>query len=156
MQQSGSLKFSFKKRVKSLESLEIRENSIFLTGVLAGRNFKINATVAGRDISLDLGSAQLPVSCELFLRFDSEKKRLLVTPHFPKPKSLYTTDPGAALLLLLSALAEKEYPVELAAIQPILANVGPRSISVELEPVDIQTQKDALLIKMRPKVAKGP
>jgi hypothetical protein len=103
---------------------------------------------------MNLGSVKLPLSCELFLRFDGNKKVLFVTPRFPRPTSLYTTDPADALLLLLSSLGEKEYPVELGSIQPILAKVGMRNILIELEPVDIQTQKGLLLIKMKPKVSR--
>ena len=140
--------------IKSLEKLEVRDKSVFLQGVVFGRNFTVQTTIAGKEISMDLGSVQLPVSCELFLRFDGKNKVLFLTPHFPKPKSLYTTDPGDALLLLLSSLGEKEYPVELDAMQPVLAKVGTRNIPIRLEPVDIKTQKGLLLIKMRPRVEK--
>jgi hypothetical protein len=140
--------------IQSLEKLQVREKSIFLQGVVSSRNFTMNTTIAGKEISMDLGNVRLPVSCELFLRFDGNKKVLFVTPRFPKPESLYTTDPADALLLLLSSLGEKEYPVELGSIQPILAKVGTRNIPITLEPVDIQTQKGLLLIKMRPRVSK--
>jgi hypothetical protein len=141
--------------LESLEKLQVKEKSLFIRGVVSGRDFTINTTIAGKDISLNLGSAQLPVSCELFLRFDGKKKILFVRPRFPKPNSLYSTDPADALLLLLSSLGEKEYPVEFGAIQPILAKAGTRDILIELEPVDILTQKGLLLIKMRPLVTRG-
>ena len=141
--------------IQSLEKLQVRGKSIFLQGVVAGQNFTMNTTIAGKEISMNIGSVQLPVSCDLFLRFDENKKVLFVTPHFPKPKSLYTADPADALLLLLSSLGEKEYPLELGSIQPILAKAGTRNILIELEPVDIQTQDGLLLIKMRPRLSKG-
>jgi len=140
--------------IQSLEKVQVREKSLFLQGVVSGQNFTLNTTIAGKEISMNIGSVQLPVSCELFLRFDGNKKVLFVTPHFPRPKSLYTTDPADALLLLLSSLGEKEYPVELGSIQPILAKAGTHNILIELEPVDIQTQKGLLLIKMRPRLSK--
>ena len=139
---------------ESLENLQVMEKSLLLQGVASGRNFTVVTTIAGREITMKLGNVQLPVSCELFLRFDSSKKTLFVTPRFPKPKSLYSTDPADALLLLLSSLDEDEYPVELGAIRPIIAEVGSSSIPIELEPVDIQTQKGLLLIKMKPTVSK--
>jgi len=103
---------------------------------------------------MQLGNVQLPVTCELFLRFDSSKKILFVMPRFPKPKSLYSTEPADALQLLLASLGEDEYPVELGAIRPIIAEVGSNSIPIELEALDIQTQKGLLLIKMKPTVSK--
>jgi hypothetical protein len=42
----------------------------------------------------------------------------------------------------------------LGAISPIIAEVGNSIIPIELEPVDIQTQKGLLLIKMKPTVSK--
>ena len=142
--------------LESLEMLEVREKSIFLRGVFSGRNFRLNTIIAGREISMDLGSARLPLTCELFLRFDKNGRMLFISPRFPKPGSLYSTDPADALLLLPSAFAEKEYPVELAAIPPFLMNTGARTISVDLEPVDILTRQGELQIKMRPKVSKKP
>ena len=141
--------------IQSLEKLQIRENSIFLQGVVSGQNFTMTTTIAGKEISMNLANVRLPVTCELFLRFDGNKKVLFVMPRFPKPKSLYTADPVDALLLLLSSLGEKEYPVELGSIQPIVAKVGTQNIPITLEPVDIQTQEGLLLIKLRPRVSKG-
>jgi len=141
--------------VQSLEKLQVREKSLYLQGIVSGRNFTMNTSIAGKEISMAVGSVQLPLTCELFLRFDGSKNVLFVTPRFPKPKSLYAADPADALLLLLSSLGGKEYPVELGAIQPILAKAGKGYISIELEPVDILTQKGQLLIKMKPKVSKG-
>lgn len=140
--------------IQSLERLQVREKSLFLQGVVSSRNVVLNTTIGGKEISMNIGNVRLPVSCELFLRFDPNKKILFVTPHFPKPESLYTTDPADALLLLLSSLGEKEYPLELGSIQPILARVGSRDIPIALEPVDIKAQKGLLLIKLRPRVAK--
>ena len=139
---------------KSLEKLQVREKSMFLQGIASGRNITMGTTIAGREITMQLGNVQLPVTCELFLRFDSSKKILFVMLHFPKPKSLYSTNPADALQLLLASLGEDEYPVELGAISPIIAEVGNSIIPIELEPVDIQTQMGLLLIKMKPTVSK--
>lgn len=139
---------------ESLEKLQVQEKSMLLQGVASGRDFTMGTTMAGREITMQLGNVQLPFTCELFLRFDSNKKILFVMPRFPKPKSLYSTDPADALQLLLASLGEDEYPVALGAISPIIAEVGSSSIPIELEPVDIQMQKGLLLIKMKPTVSK--
>jgi len=141
--------------IQSLEKVQVREKSLFLQGVVSGQNLTMNTTIAGKEISMNIGSMQLPVSCELFLRFDANKKVLFVTPRFPRPKSLYSTDPADALLLLLSSLDEKEYPLELGSIHPILAKAGTSTILIELEAVDILTQKGLLLIMMKPRLSKG-
>jgi len=140
--------------IQSLEKVQIREKSLFLQGVVSGQNFTMNTTISGREIAMKLGSVEFPVSCELFLRFDGKKKTLFITPHFPRPNSLHTSGTSDALILLLSSLGEKEYPVELGSIRPILAKTGTHDIFIELEPMDIQLQQGLLLIKMRPRLTK--
>ncbi len=139
--------------IQSLDQVQVREKSLFLQGVVAGQNFTMNTAIMGKEISMNIGMVQLPVTCELFLRFDGTKKLLFITPRFSKPRSLYTANPADALLLLLSSLGEKEYPMELGSIQPILAKAGTRNIFIELEPVDILTQDGLLLIKMKSRLS---
>jgi len=139
--------------IQSLDQVQVRGNSLFLQGVVSGQNFTMSTTIGGKEVSMNFGTVQLPVSCELFLRFDGNKKLLFITPRFSKPRSLYTADPADALLLLLSSLGEKEYPMELGSIQPILAKAGTRNILIELEPVDILMQDGLLLIKMKPRLS---
>jgi hypothetical protein len=139
--------------IQSLDQVQVREKSLFLQGVVSGQNFTMNTAIMGKEISMNIGTVQLPVTCELFLRFDGTKKLLFITPRFSKPKSLYTANPADALLLLLSSLGEKEYPMELGSIQPILAKAGMRNIFIELEPVDILTQDGLLLIKMKSRLS---
>ncbi|MCJ7602797.1 MAG: hypothetical protein MUO63_15035, partial [Desulfobulbaceae bacterium] len=64
----------------SLEKLQINEKSIFLQGVVLGRDIAMNTKIAGQNIKMELGSVKLPVTCELFLRFDKQKKILFITP----------------------------------------------------------------------------
>lgn len=139
--------------IQSLDQVQVRGKSLFLQGVVSGQNFTMSTTIGGKEVSMNFGTVQLPVSCELFLRFDGNKKLLFITPRFSKPRSLYTADPAHALLLLLSSLGEKEYPMELGSIQPILAKAGTRNILIELEPVDILMQDGLLLIKMKPRLS---
>lgn len=138
--------------IQSLDQVQVRGKSLFLQGVVSGQNFTMSTTIGGKEVSMNFGTVQLPVSCELFLRFDGNKKLLFITPRFSKPRSRYTADPAEALLLLLSSLGEKEYPIELGSIQPILAKAGTRNILIELEPVDILMQDGLLQIKMKPRL----
>jgi len=141
--------------VDSLEKLQINEKSIFLQGVVLGRDIAMNTKIAGQNIKMELGSARLPVTCELFLRFDKQKKILFVTPVFPKGEKNDNIESSDILLPLLRSLGGKEYPVALDSMQPFLFKVGTRDIPVKLLPEDIQTIKGALVIKMIPRVDKS-
>ncbi|MDT8444257.1 MAG: hypothetical protein RQ722_08190, partial [Desulfuromonadales bacterium] len=107
------------------------------------------------DLSMKLGTVMLPVTCELLMRFDKAAKILFVTPRFSKPgESGVGTELGDVLLPVLTAFANKEYPVEFDAIKPLLARVGTRDIPINLEMVDIQTKQGLMIIKLRPRVSK--
>jgi hypothetical protein len=137
--------------IDSMSDLRVNENSIFLAGVVLGENLSMHTRIAGQDISMVLRSMRIPVTCELFPRFDKAKKILYVTPYFSnteKGKNLDITD---ALFSLLSPLSDKEYPVELNSLQPITMRIGNRDISVKLEPVDIRLQEGLLVVKLRQK-----
>jgi hypothetical protein len=141
--------------IDTLDRLQVNEKSIFLRGVVLGRNLAVVTNIAGQDIKMKLGSVRLPLSCELFLRFDRKKKTLFVTPRFPKPRNMNSMDPADALLPLLATLSDKEYPVELDSIQPFYARIGSRNIPIKLEPVDMQAMGGMLVFKMQPKVYKS-
>ncbi|MEW6289270.1 MAG: hypothetical protein AB1545_05375 [Thermodesulfobacteriota bacterium] len=141
--------------VDSLEKLQINEKSIFIQGVVLGRDIAMNTKIAGQTVKMELGSVKLPVTCELFLRFDKQKKILFVTPVFPKVEKKASSDSADILLPLLSSLGGKEYPVSFDSMEPFLFKLGTRNIPVKLVADDIQTMKGTMVIKMIPKVYKS-
>ena len=139
--------------VDSLDKLLVHDKSIFLQGVISGRDLAMTADIGGQNIKMKLGSVKLPVTCELFLRFDKQKKILFVKPVFPKPAKGQGEDPAAEVLQpLLASLGGREYPVEFDDIEPFLFKLGARTIPVRLTPTDIQTLKGILVVKMIPQV----
>jgi hypothetical protein len=112
----------------------------------------MTADIGGQNIKMKLGSVKLPVTCELFLRFDKQKKILFVKPVFPKPKKGQGDDAAEVLQPLLASLGGREYPVEFDDIEPFLFELGTRTIPVRLTPTDIQTLQGILVVKMIPQV----
>jgi hypothetical protein len=141
--------------INSLDKLEVKNNSIVLQGVVKGEDMSMNTRIAGRDLSMKLGTVMLPVTCELLMRFDKAAKILFLTPRFSKPdKAGGGTELGDVLLPVLTAFADREYPVEFDAIKPLLARVGTRNIPINLELIDMQTKQGVMIIKLRPRVSK--
>ena len=143
--------------IESLDKLQVKDNSIFLQGTVKGENLSMNTKIAEKNISMKLGSVILPVSCELFMRFDKTGKTLFVTPRFSKTgKDGGGSELGDLLLPALTAFADREYPVELDSLEPLLARVGTRDIPIKLEMVDIQAKQGLMVIKLKPKGSKVP
>ncbi|MGK2906658.1 MAG: hypothetical protein ACSLFH_09970 [Desulfuromonadales bacterium] len=143
--------------IESLDKLQVKENSIFLQGVVKGENLSMNTRIAERDVSMKLGNVILPVSCELLLRFDKTGKTLFVTPRFSKTsKDGGGSELGDLLLPALTAFSDREYPVEFDSLEPLLARVGTRDIPIKLELVDIQAKQGLMVIKLKPGASKVP
>ncbi|MGK2945980.1 MAG: hypothetical protein ACSLFC_14760 [Desulfuromonadales bacterium] len=141
--------------IVSLDKLQVKDNSIVLQGVVKGENLSVNTSIAGRDLNMKLGTAILPVTCELLMRFDKIRKILYLTPRFSKPdKAGGGTELGDVLLPVLTAFADREHPVEFDAIKSLLVKVGSRNIPINLGLVDIQAKQGMMIIKLRPEVSK--
>lgn len=137
--------------LQSIDRLVIRDNVISMHGVLSGRNLVVLTNLAGQTIQLKVGALQLPVSCDLATRFDPARRQLFVTPRF--------NDGGqgqeGSASPLFAALGNREYPVDLEALQLINLKVGDRTIPITMEPVLIAAIDNSLIFHLHPRVGGG-
>ena len=139
--------------IESINKLEMHDNAISLQGLITGNNLAISARIGDRDIRLKIGRMQMPMTCDLTLRFDPVKKILFVTPHFAKPQ-IRPGDPANAMLPLLAILDNREYPVTLTSLQSFKAKVGSRSVSFDMEPKEIKVSRNQVKITLIPRLVK--
>lgn len=139
----------------SLDKLQIHEKSIFLHGVILGRDISMHTNIAGQNVKMALGSVSLPVTCELFFRFDRQKKSLFIKPVFLKTEKNDGDKNPDFFAPLLQSLGNREYEVPLDSLDPFLFKVGDNPVSVRFIVDDVQTMRGgALVVRMLPKVAK--
>ncbi|MBM9536898.1 hypothetical protein [Desulfobulbus alkaliphilus] len=136
--------------LESLDQLSIDNNIITVSGMLSGRNLVAVTNIAGQDILLRLGQARLPVTCDLITRFDSERRELYVTPRFRNPGQ--NNNQESSLAPLLGALAGREFHVDLDALRLIGITIGDRLIPLALDPVNIVSEHNSLIVFLQPKV----
>lgn len=136
--------------LQSLDMLEIHDNTLSMHGTLSGKDLAMTTNIAGQDIKLKLGQVQLPMSCDMKLRYDRPNKILYITPFFPPPKQADKNE--AALAPLLAALGGKEFPIVLDELQSLQAEVGGQSIPILMEPTKITGADNALLLEFQPQV----
>ena len=140
--------------VDSISKLEINDNLISLQGQVSGTDMELTTNVGGQDIQLNLGKLVLPVTCDISVRYDPNKKILFLTPRFQNPTH-GTSNSTKTLLPLLNALGNKEYPVTLDKISPFNAKVGSKNVSLRLEPVDIEAANNEMVLKLQPIAGKS-
>ncbi len=141
--------------VDSISKLAIKKNVIAVQGQLSGRDIAVNAKVGGQTIQIKLGQVVLPVSCDIALRYDKQRKTLFLRPTFYKQARKH--DPAAASLGPLLDSLSKEYALPLDKLDPLAGKLGVTPFFVQLEPMDIRLSDDSLLLQLRPYTGKiGP
>lgn len=134
--------------IESIDSLRIHDNIISLKAMLNGRDLSLGTRVAGQDFRLRLGQVRMPMRCDVRLRFDPGRRILYLTPRFPPAAS--GADPTAAVARLLASLGSREYPVDLANLQPLRFRVGNQEIPVNVHPVAITATRGVLKLELVP------
>lgn len=139
--------------IDSIDKLAIHDQMIALHGVITGKDIAMNTEIAGRKIKLKLGQVILPLSCDLHLRYDQVGQQLFVTPSFKTSEN--SNGNGQALLPLLAALENREYPVDLRKLQGLNLNIGSRNLEIPLQPVQVTADNDQLILSLRPQKNKS-
>ena len=97
LEQTGE-KFQGTITVDSISKLTINDDLISIQGRISGTNMQLTTNIGGQDIKLKLGKLVLPVTCDIFLRYDPAKKNPLSYPEIsksdPRQKQL-RQDPAA-------------------------------------------------------------
>lgn len=133
--------------VESLSSLTIADNAITLRGVLTGRNLMVTTRIGGQNFQLRLGEVRLPIACTLKTRFDPANRKLYVIPSFPD-----SPNGDGDLGPLLGALTNREYQVDLHALESLKIRMGDKTIPIALDPVKITGSNNTLVFHMLPRV----
>ncbi len=136
--------------ITRLNELSILGNTLFIKGVLQGHNLSVVTTIAGQNIHLKLGQVQLPISCNLHIRFDTHRQRLYVTPVFPDLDQQNGTDPS--LNPLMGALGNKEYLVPFDFSQHMTLQLGAQAIQLAMMPVQIKGYDNSLIVRLQPRL----
>jgi len=140
--------------VDSISKLVMGENSAVLQGVLLGKNLTVVTRVGNQDLKIKVGDLVLPLTCDLFFRFDSPGKILYVTPRLRQPAAGSVTDMAGSVASVLTLFNDREYPVSLDSLKTLNARVGDQDISVDMEPVDIKVSRGQLVVRMVPRLSK--
>lgn len=135
--------------IESIDRLNIHDEMISLHGVISGKDMTISPTIAGQAIKITLGQITLPFSCDLLLRFDHNSGQLFITPRFTASESEKSNT--QALLPLLTALSNREYPVDLTELNTLKPSIDGHDLNLQLEPVQIAAGDNQLILGLRPR-----
>jgi hypothetical protein len=138
--------------VNRIDDLRITDQNIFCRLRLSGKKLQILTELAGHQISLRVGEIELNFNCSAKLRFDMAKqvlyiKLLLKDISSPKPSN---TDIGGTLLPLLN---NREFPVAIKDLEPLIAQTDIKTVSITMRISDIRAVNGALQLSITPRIS---
>jgi hypothetical protein len=102
-------------------------------------------------MSLSLGNIDTSFNCEASIRYDKDENILYV-----KPRVMEEGNRNEVLWLLLAALiGDKEYPVKIQKLEPIITRFSNKPVIIDLDISNVFTAENRLFIAIRPALKKS-
>ncbi len=136
--------------IVNISDFKITEKRITGNIDLKGENLNLITSVANQDFRLKLGTAQVDFDCIADLRYDARQKILYIRPvaeGIDSEEAVKKGEIGKALLLFLDG---REFPIEMHNLEPVIAEVGNKLLTVRTDIADISTSPAALHLKLMP------
>jgi hypothetical protein len=144
-------KFSGVIWIQSIDGLKLGINTISCSLRIRGEDITYTGKIGDLPASVSLGSIDAILNCKASMRYDEERQILYV-----KPTIMGDANRGEVLWPLLVALiGEREYPIELQKLKPLIARFGKNSITIGMDISRIYTADNRLFIGIRPRVKQG-
>jgi hypothetical protein len=144
---SKGKKFSGVIWVKSVDKLQLEIDKASFSVNVHGEDITYTGKLGKLSTSLHFGTIDASFSCDASIRYDKEKNILYV-----RPKIVERGNRNKLLLPLLLQLIDKEYPVELQKLKPIITKFGDKSVTLDMDISNVYTVHDRLLIAVSPHV----
>ncbi|MDM8553695.1 hypothetical protein QUF75_03060 [Desulfococcaceae bacterium HSG7] len=141
--------------VHTIDHIKIGSDKVTFNMNIRGKNIKFETQLGNQPLLMDIGNIDAAFNCNATLRYDASKRLLYITPHILQTQDAKKSDQKAANLLQLLSLANGvEYPIEINKIQPLVTQISDAQLNIDMDITNIHTEKDKILISIRPKVKK--
>jgi len=142
--------------VTSIDELRLRDGSISALIGLTGNNLQVNTSVAGHQLRVNIGSADLDFALTATLRYDQAQSTLFIAPQVSQPDGQDADQSNDAAALLAGLFNGREFPVTIDRLEPLVTETGDRRLTIELQPVALTVVPQTLVLSLQPKVSAAP
>lgn len=137
--------------IKSIENIKIKNDRIFFSTHIYGKDIKYSAKISNQKVSLLLGSVNLQNNWEASLKYDKNNKKLLIKPHVEDPGNKKDLSQGDILVnALLIALSDIEYPIDVSNLKPITSDLNNQVLTINMVISDVYAENSKLFLKIIP------
>ena len=138
--------------IVKISNLQIDDKGISCRIALQGEDMHLNTDIGEHTIKLEVGSLQLGLQCNAVLRFDPARQVLYVKPIISELKASSTAAQGDIDALLLAFLNNREFPVQLQQLEPLIAETSGKTINIHMNIAGIRTQQGSLRFDILPQI----
>jgi hypothetical protein len=138
--------------IVKISNLQIDDQGISCRIALRGDDMHLNTDIGGHTIKLKVGSLQLGLQCKAVLRFDPAGQILYVKPMISDLQASSSSAQGDINALLLAFLNNREFPVKLQQLEPLIAETSGKTINIHMNIADIRTRQGALRFDILPQI----
>ena len=135
-----------------ISNLQLNDKGISCRAALKGDDMHLNTEIGGHTLKLNVGSLQLGLQCNAVLRFDPSKQILYVKPVISELKASSTAAQGDIDAMLLAFLNNREFPVKMQQMEPLIAETSGKTINISMHIVGIRTQEGSLQFDILPQI----
>lgn len=135
-----------------ISNLKLRDKGLSCRIALRGEDMHLTAEISGYPLKLRVGSLELDLHCDAGLRFDAARQMLYIKPLVSDLQSSSTNAQGDIDAILMAFLNNREFPVALQKLAPLIAETSNKIISVNMQIVGIQTRPGMLQFDILPQI----
>jgi len=136
----------------NISKLEITDQHLACRLHLAGSNLAFLTEIAGHEIKLKVGSVEIDFKANGALRFDRATQTLYIKPVVTDVAATGDGKNGEIGQALIALLNGREFPVTLQDIDPLIAEVGVKTVTITTRIADIQAKKDHFQFQLIPSI----
>jgi hypothetical protein len=117
---------------------------------LAGNNLAFLTEIAGHEIKLKVGAIEVDFQTDAAVRFDAQKQILYIKPVINDMAAKgdgANAEIGQALVAILNG---KEFPISMKKLDPLIAEAGHKTVTIDTQISDIKAKADMLLLRLTP------
>ncbi|MEN8190942.1 MAG: hypothetical protein ABFS19_13940 [Thermodesulfobacteriota bacterium] len=138
--------------ITSVNNFRVENKRLAADLILTGNDLHLVTAIGSRNIRLRVGSMQFHFKATANLRFDPRNRTLYIRPLVNNVQSSNQGQSEVANLLL-PLINNREFPVTMKKLQPLIADTGAKKIAVSMELHDIRAQNGQLVFAIAPRIS---
>jgi len=136
--------------VRAIDHLRLDNNQVRARLDLLGNNLEVVTELAGQKLRMKVGEVALAADVLAELRFSGKRRILYIKPVVDPAQNAEGDEVGRSLVALLNG---REFPVSMKDIEPFVAEVGGKTITIATTVADIRALPNKLELSLTPKIS---